>query len=126
MGITIEIKFIDVITAFINEKKLRGELALWRSPHRFSSLKRLESIFVRGVRITLFTTERNFKVISSKLFYYQTFFETWHSYVNNVTIKKCHKNGTPVLVYASAGSENGVFLLVAREKFESSSYRIKS
>ena len=73
------------------KKLLRGELALWRSPFRFSSLKRLESIFVRGVRIILFTTDKNFKVIPLKLFYYQTFFETWHSYVNDMTIKKCHK-----------------------------------
>ena len=40
------------MAAFFDEKNLRDELALWRS------LKRLEKVFVRGVRIILFIMER--------------------------------------------------------------------
>ena len=49
------------MTAFIDEKN-QGELAIWGSPLRFSSLKRLENIFVRGVRFRVLTT----KVTKSK------------------------------------------------------------
>ena len=62
-----------------------------------------------------------------KLFYYQTFLKLGIVNIRDMAIKKIAiKNGLIVLVYASAGSKNGVFLLVARKKFESSSYRIKS
>ena len=70
---------------------------------------------------------KQFKVIPLKLFYYQTCFETWrnwHSWYEHW--KNTIKNGVSVLVYASAGSKNGVFVLVAYWKFESPSYRIKS
>ena len=58
------------MTAFIDEKICRGELALelWGSPLRFSSLKRLENIFVRGVRIILFIMEKGFKLNTAKTF----------------------------------------------------------
>ena len=52
--------------AFIDKK--RGELALWGSPLRFSNLKRLESIFVRGVRI-LFVIEKGFQLNAAKEFF---------------------------------------------------------
>ena len=45
------------------------------------------------------------KVIPLKLFFYQTFFETWrneHSWYEHY--KNATKNGVTVLVYASAGS----------------------
>ena len=45
------------------------------------------------------------KVIPLKLFYYQTFYETWrneHSWYEHY--KNAIKNGVTVLVYASAGS----------------------
>ena len=57
------------MTAFIDEKILRGELAVWGSPLRFSSLKRLENIFVRGVRIILFVMEKGFKLNAAKKFF---------------------------------------------------------
>ena len=74
LGVTIEIKLIDVMTAFFDEKILRGELALWGSPLRFSSLKRLENVFVRGVRIILFIMEKSFKLNAAKKFFFVKFF----------------------------------------------------
>ena len=69
------------------------------------------------------------KVIPLKLFYYQTFFETWrneHSwyehYKNAIKIWG-HRACLPVSRFSKWGIN---FLLVARWKFESPSYRIKS
>ena len=47
----------------------RGKLALWGSPLRFLSLKRLENVFVRGVRIILFIMEKSFKLDAAKKFF---------------------------------------------------------
>ena len=57
------------MTAFIDEEISRGELALWGSPLRFSSLKRLQNVFVRGVRIILFIMEKGFKLNAAKKFF---------------------------------------------------------
>ena len=55
------------MTAFLLMKKSKE--ANWPSGvvnwGRFSSLKRLESIFVRGVRIILFIMEKSFELYSS-------------------------------------------------------------
>ena len=50
----------------MKKKIKRGELALWGSPLRFSSLRRLENIFVRGVGIILFIMEKSFKLDAAK------------------------------------------------------------
>ena len=51
------------MTAFIDE------LALWGSPIRFSSLKRLENVFVRGVRVIFYIMEKSFKLNAANKFF---------------------------------------------------------
>ena len=53
-GVTIEIKFIDVVTAFMNKK---SKEANWPSGGVHFDFRN-ESIFVRGVRINLFVMEK--------------------------------------------------------------------
>ena len=38
-SVTIEIKFVNVVTAFFGEKISGGKLSLWGSPFRFANLK---------------------------------------------------------------------------------------
>jgi len=53
-GVTIEIKFLDVVTAFMNKK---FKEANWPSGGVHFDFRN-ESIFIRGVRIILFVMEK--------------------------------------------------------------------
>ena len=59
-SVTIEFKFVNVMTAFFGEKLERGKLSLWGSPFRFANLKCFKNIFVRSVRIILFVMKKGF------------------------------------------------------------------